>query len=102
MIDRKTKAVIDYAMRRSDYWCLAIRYQDAKGTSTERKISPIRWRSAGVLIALCLGRAEPRQFDVSRITDVRLVRAADVLMGEGVQCERVSGDGVSESKTDEQ
>jgi predicted DNA-binding transcriptional regulator YafY len=102
MIDRKTKAVIDYAMRRSDYWCLAIRYQDAKGIATDRKISPIRWRSAGVLMALCLGRAEPRQFDVSRITDVRLVRSSDVLIGEGVECERVGGDGAAEGKADEQ
>ena len=101
MIDQDVTRLMNRAMVSPATWCVAIRYRDAKGRLTSRTISPIRWTSAGVVLALCLGRSEPRQFDLRRMSDVRLVAAADVLMGEGVECERVSVDGVSKDQADQ-
>ena len=102
MINQEAKKIINRAMYASDRWCVAILYKDAKGKLTERTISPIRWTSAGVVLALCLGRLEPRQFDLRRMSDVRLVPASDCLMGEGAECERVSCNGVLKGQADQQ
>lgn len=59
---------------------LEITYVSKNGQRTERTISPIRFVSKDIVLALCLGRAEPRQFALSRIHDARLTSAADVLM----------------------
>jgi predicted DNA-binding transcriptional regulator YafY len=73
--------IINRARRDPDRWVVRIAYRDAKGCVTVRVISPIRWVSRYTILALCLGRQEPRQFDLRRIGAAELVPAADVVMG---------------------
>lgn len=70
------KRMITRAMGQPDDLVITLEYVDSKGQRTERVISPIRFMGGTRFLALCLCRCEPRQFDLSRCSNVRL-RPAD-------------------------
>lgn len=71
---------IHRAMHDPDELVVTFEYCDAKGATTRRVVSPIRFLGENRFLALCLSREEPRQFYLDRCRDVRLARAADFLM----------------------
>lgn len=92
--------IINCAMREPDRWVVRIAYRDLKGVITQRTVSPIRWTTRGTFRALCLGRAEPRQFMLRSIQSAELVAASSVIMGEVQGNERVSVNGVASNQID--
>ena len=62
-----------------DRYAAQIQYTDTKGRSTVRTVSPIRYSTPETLLAICLGREEPRAFKVQNITRAKLVDANDIL-----------------------
>lgn len=74
------RRMIWMAMHQPELLVIAMEYRDAKNIATQRIVSPIRWLDQQRFLALCLCREEPRQFYLTRCTDVRLVRASEVLM----------------------
>ncbi len=77
---RTMNRIIRRAMHDSDNYVLELDYRDAKGETTHRVISPIRFLGQERLLALCLCREEPRQFYLSRCSNIRLQRAEQYLM----------------------
>jgi len=73
-------ATINRAMHDSDNYVIELDYIDAKGAVTRRVVSPIRFLPGNRLLALCLCREAPRQFHLSRCSNVRLLRAEEVMM----------------------
>lgn len=75
------------AMTHHDRWVVRCEYTDQAGNTTIRIISPIRLAGPGPdrVVALCLGREEPRQFVLSRMSTVELVLASSVQMPEPVE-----------------
>ncbi|QDT58845.1 hypothetical protein SV7mr_13460 [Stieleria bergensis] len=73
------------AMMDSETFVIEMVYTDSKGQQSRRTISPIRFVSDDRMLALCLCREEPRQFYLSRCSDVRLVPAAEVMMPMPIQ-----------------
>ncbi len=73
-------ALLRRAMQDSDHYVIELDYLDAKGQRTHRVISPIRFLGKDRLLALCLCREEPRQFQLNRCENVRLARAENFLM----------------------
>jgi predicted DNA-binding transcriptional regulator YafY len=67
-------------MQDSDHFVIEMDYADAKGNRTHRFVSPIRFMGSYRFLGLCLCREQPRQFQLSRCKNIRLVPAADVLM----------------------
>tara|TARA_R110002049_G_scaffold2750_2_gene21797 strand:+ start:682016 stop:682375 length:360 start_codon:yes stop_codon:yes gene_type:complete len=74
------KSTLRRAMQDSDFWVIEMDYVDAQGNLSHRVVSPIRFVGSDRFLALCLCREAPRQFQLSRCQDVRLVPAAEVLM----------------------
>ncbi len=74
------RQLIHRAMHQPDDLVVEFDYCDAKGVSTHRVVSPIRFLGKGRFLALCLSREEPRQFYLERCTNVRLELAANFLM----------------------
>lgn len=74
------RQMIYRAMHQPDELVVTFEYCDAKGASTRRVVSPIRFLGGDRFLALCLSREEPRQFYLARCRDVRLAPAADFLM----------------------
>lgn len=74
---RKT---VQKSIHNGDEWVVAFRYQDAKGNSTNRVVSPIRFLGADRFLALCLSREEPRQFYFQRCDNMQLKPAWDYVM----------------------
>jgi hypothetical protein len=72
-------AVLRAAMRDPDNWVVRLRYIDAKGISTIRVVSPIRFENDSVVV-LCLAREQCRRMILERVSDVKLLHSADVLM----------------------
>ncbi len=72
--------ILRQAMRDSDNYVIEMDYADAKGNRTHRVVSPIRFMGSYRFLGLCLCREQPRQFQLSRCKNIRLVAAADVLM----------------------
>jgi predicted DNA-binding transcriptional regulator YafY len=68
------------AMLDSDNYVVEMDYADAKGVRTHRVVSPIRFMGSYRFLGFCLGREQPRQFQLSRCKNVRLILAAEVLM----------------------
>jgi predicted DNA-binding transcriptional regulator YafY len=68
------------AMQDADKYVIEMDYDDAKGNRTHRVVSPIRFMGSYRFLALCLCREQPRQFQLSRCKNIRLVKASDVLM----------------------
>lgn len=71
---------VAFATRRADDYVVQFDYVDAKGQTTRRTVSPIRFVSGDRFLALCLCREEPRQFYLQRCSNPQLIAAADVLM----------------------
>ena len=79
-MDRYQLARIHQAMRASDDFVVRLVYRDRTGTVTQRIVSPIRFLDSKTMLALCLCRESPRQFELERCSHVELVHAYDVLM----------------------
>jgi len=74
------RLLIYRAMHQSDDLVVTFDYTDAKGVTTHRTVSPIRFLGRDRFLGLCLSREEPRQFYLERCQNVQLARAADFLM----------------------
>lgn len=74
------RQLICRAMHQPDDLVVTFEYCDAKGVTTRRVVSPIRFLGGDRFLALCLSREEPRQFYVERCQNVRLAPAANFLM----------------------
>mgnify|MGYP003327921461 CR=1 FL=1 len=72
--------ILRRAMQDSDRYVIEMDYADAKGNRTHRFVSPIRFMGSYRFLGLCLCREQPRQFQLSRCKNIRLVPACDVLM----------------------
>lgn len=72
--------LIQKAMHQSDDWVVEFDYADAKGLTTHRVVSPIRFLGGDRFLALCLSRAAPRQFNVKRCRNMKLRPAAAYVM----------------------
>ena len=68
------------AMRDTDNYVIEMDYDDVKGNRTHRFVSPIRFMGSYRFLGLCLCREQPRQFQLSRCKNIRLVNASEVLM----------------------
>ena len=68
------------AMQRSDDFVIEMDYADAKGNRTHRVVSPIRFMGSRRFLGLCLCREQPRQFQLSRCKNLKLIPADRVLM----------------------
>ena len=85
MLERQKRSIISKAMRDSDRFVVRVKYVDSKFHLTERVISPIRWQDETHLVAMCLGREEPRTFLLDGIVGAELVDANSVLMPEPIK-----------------
>ena len=74
------KSVLRRAMQDSDNYVIEMDYADAKGNRTHRVVSPIRFVGNYRFLGLCLCREEPRQFQLERCENIRLLPASEVLM----------------------
>ena len=69
------------AMQHPDDWVCEIVYLTERGERHRRTISPIRWSNHKYSInAMCFARCEPRNFRVSRIESLEMVRASERMM----------------------
>ena len=75
-----TNRLIRHAMHDSDNYVLSMEYRDAKGNTTTRLVSPIRFMGSYRILALCPCREEPRPLWLARCSNSRRVPASDVLM----------------------
>ena len=66
------------AMADSDHFVIEMDYDDAKGNRTRRVVSPIRFMGSYRFLGWCLCREQPRQFQLSRCRNLRLVPAHEV------------------------
>ena len=73
-------SILRRAMQDSDRYVIEMDYADAKGNRTHRFVSPIRFMGSYRFLGLCLCREQPRQFQLSRCKNIRLVPACDILM----------------------
>lgn len=92
------KNALRRAMMDSETYVVEMVYADAKGNLTRRVVSPIRFVGSDRFLGLCLCREEPRQFYLSRCSDVRLIPAAEVIMPvpmQSVPAREVSACGVN-------
>ncbi|MBX3419571.1 MAG: hypothetical protein KF851_18355 [Pirellulaceae bacterium] len=67
-------------MQNCDELVVEFDYEDAKGNSSHRVVSPIRFVGADRMLGLCLSREEPRQFYLSRCRSVSVRSANDYVM----------------------
>ena len=74
------RQILQTAMRDPDRWVVELEYCDSAGERTRRVVSPIRFLGPGRFLALCLCRAEPRQFYLQRCEQLRLRPAASYVM----------------------
>lgn len=72
--------VLRKAMQRSDDYVIEMDYSDSQGNRTHRVVSPIRFMGSRRFLGLCLCREQPRQFQLSRCKNMRLLPADQVLM----------------------
>ena len=72
--------VLQRAMNDSDRFVVELDYLDSKGIRTRRVVSPIRVLPGGRFLGFCLCREEPRQFHLSRCSNITLQRAENYLM----------------------
>lgn len=80
LLEPKMTRLISRAMKSPDDYVIELSYRNAKGETTRRTVSPIRYLKGGRLLALCLCREEPRQFYLKQCSDIEIKSAADVLM----------------------
>ncbi|TWU07726.1 WYL domain-containing protein [Stieleria varia] len=74
------KSLLRRAMLDSENYVIEMEYSDSKGNRTRRFVSPIRFVGDYRFLGLCLCREEPRQFQLSRCENVRLIPAVEVMM----------------------
>jgi predicted DNA-binding transcriptional regulator YafY len=75
------KDILSRAMSNPDKHTVELIYRDQWGDKTKRVVSPIRWMDNGnAFLALCLGREEPRRFELRRCSEVKLIDSDTVLM----------------------
>ena len=74
------RQVLRQAMQNPEEWVVSLEYCDSKGVRTRRIVSPIRFLGGDRFLALCLCRAEPRQFYLDRCGDFHLQPAAEFVM----------------------
>ena len=67
-------------MHDPDEWVVEFSYRDSEGNVTRRVVSPIRFLSSKRFLALCLGRAAPRQFYLERCEDLQVRKSIDFVM----------------------
>ena len=79
--------ILRQAMRDSDRYVIEMDYADVNGNRTHRVVSPIRFMGSYRFLGLCLCREQPRQFQLSRCKNIRLVDAEDVLMPVPIETE---------------
>ena len=72
------------AMAQPELFVAQITYLDARGTVTDRVVSPVLYLTEDVLRAYCLGREAVRSFRSKRILRVRLKLSADCLCPEAL------------------
>lgn len=82
-------ATFSKAMQAPDDFVVSMKYRAKSGEVTERVVSPIRFKTDKLLLALCLGREEPRTFDIDSCTDLVLMPANDVMMPVPIKSEDV-------------
>lgn len=87
-VQRSPSQLIRVAMQNQDDVVLKLTYEDRYGGRTQRIVSPIRFLANDRFLAFCLCRCEPRQFQLSRCSNISLRRAADYVMP--VQLEALS------------
>lgn len=67
-------------MRQQDDLVLVFDYVDSKGLKSRRIVSPVRFLGSDRFLGLCLSREEPRQFQLSRCSHVRIDEANNYVM----------------------
>ncbi len=72
--------VLQRAMNDSDRFVVELDYLDSKEIRTRRVVSPIRFLPGGRFLGFCLCREEPRQFHLTRCSNITLQRAENYLM----------------------
>jgi predicted DNA-binding transcriptional regulator YafY len=80
--------ILRKAMQDADNYVIEMDYSDAKGNRTHRIVSPIRFMGSYRFLGLCLCREQPRQFQLSRCKNIRLMPASEVLMPVTIQAEK--------------
>jgi len=73
-------SILHRAMHDSDRFVVELDYLDSKGIRTRRVVSPIRFLPGGRFLGFCLCREEPRQFHLTRCSNLSLQRAENYLM----------------------
>lgn len=73
-------SMLNKAMNAESDWVIRMVYKDKAGKRTRRVVSPIRFIDPENMLALCLGREEPRRFELERCSELELVNANEVLM----------------------
>ncbi|MEM9825509.1 MAG: hypothetical protein AAF958_02910 [Planctomycetota bacterium] len=73
------------AMSHPDHFVVEMEYDDAKGNRTKRLVSPIRFMGSYRFLGLCLCREQPRQFQLARCRNLRLIPAHEVAMPTPIQ-----------------
>jgi predicted DNA-binding transcriptional regulator YafY len=68
------------AMHQADDLVVTFGHCDAKGATTGRVVSPIRFLGQDCFLATCLTREEPRQFYLHRCQSLRLAPAVSLRM----------------------
>lgn len=77
--------ILRQAMQDCDNYVIEMDYADVKGNRTHRVVSPIKFMGSYRFLGLCLCREQPRQFQLSRCKNIRLVPASDVVMPVAMQ-----------------
>jgi predicted DNA-binding transcriptional regulator YafY len=72
--------LVNQALMMSDDWVVEFCYRDSKENESIRVVSPIRFLGSDRFLALCLSREGPRQFYLSRCTDMAIRPAHDYVM----------------------
>lgn len=78
-MNQQDRGRIHVAMQDPDGWVVSIDYRREDGVVHRRIVSPIRWRSGG-MVALCMAREAPRTFCSDRIQNVQMIRSETVQM----------------------
>lgn len=76
----RARQLIRLAMLDADERVIEFDYEDGQGNVSRRVASPIRFLGNDRFLALCLCREEPRQFYLSRCSNVELRSANDYVM----------------------
>ena len=72
--------LVNQALMMSDDWVVEFCYCDSKGNDSIRVASPYSFLGSDRFLALCLSREEPRQFHLSRCSDMVIRPAHDYVM----------------------